>query len=162
MANEKYVTNLRYPGNNSDLRFEMTIDMGAWAEAWKKFSCESGKRAAKMINDQAFKFRHEVYKTIRDRYIVRSNRFINSAVIIGDTGKDNNDIDHRLYTSGNMIALHPHSHIRRPGQEGCYFSKKRTANTRVEKMKHPRAKLRSVFLEKVMTYLTSSPLPGWR
>jgi hypothetical protein len=36
-----------------------------------------------------------------------------------------------------------------------YFRKNRTANTRVEKIKQPRAKLRSVFLEMVIMYLTA-------
>jgi hypothetical protein len=56
---------------------------------------------------------------------------------------------------GNLIILHPHGLT----GKGCYFRKKRTANTRVEKIKHPRAKLRSIFLEMVMVYLTSPPLP---
>jgi hypothetical protein len=36
---------------------------------------------------------------------------------------------------------------------GCYFRINRTANTRVEKIKHPGAKFISVFLEKVMACL---------
>jgi hypothetical protein len=82
MPNEKYVTNLRHPGNNTDLRFEMAIDTGAWAAAWKKFPIETGKWANKLVNDQAFKFRYEVYKAIKSHYVVRSWRFVNNAVLI--------------------------------------------------------------------------------
>jgi hypothetical protein len=38
-----------------------------------------------------------------------------------------------------------------------YFKKNKTAKTNVEKIKQPKAKLRSVFLEIVIMYLTSSP-----
>jgi hypothetical protein len=74
-------TNLNDP-SSADLRFEMTLDAGAWDEAWKKFPFQAGKWANKYINDLAFKFRYEVYKAIRSRYTVRSERFINNAVVI--------------------------------------------------------------------------------
>jgi hypothetical protein len=80
----KMVSNLRYD-HESGIRFELKIDtraMKQWALAWKKFARQSGKWAQKFINDEAFKFRFEVYKAIQSNYVVRDRRFVNNAVII--------------------------------------------------------------------------------
>ncbi|MDR2433277.1 MAG: hypothetical protein LBD47_01750 [Treponema sp.] len=76
-------TNLRYADGN--LRFTISIDtkaMEQWAEAWKLFPFEAGKWAAKMVNDQAFKFRNEVQNAIASRYTIRNDKFISNAIII--------------------------------------------------------------------------------
>ncbi|MDR0759171.1 MAG: hypothetical protein LBF74_03565 [Treponema sp.] len=73
-------TNLRYPDEN--LRFTISTDADAWGEAWKLFPWEAGKWAAKMVNDQAFKFRSEVRKAIASRYTIRDERFISNAIVI--------------------------------------------------------------------------------
>jgi hypothetical protein len=74
-----FETNLKKPDGN--LRFEVSIDTGAWAEAWKKFPFEAGKRANKFVNNQAFYFRDQVFKVIKSGggvmrgYVIRNGNY---------------------------------------------------------------------------------------
>jgi hypothetical protein len=80
MAKGSYTTNLRTP--DGGLRFEIGVDTGAWAAAWKKFPIESGKWANKFVNDQAFYFRDQVFKVISSRYKIRNEKFIRNTILI--------------------------------------------------------------------------------
>jgi hypothetical protein len=59
------------------VKFEMdTRAMDRFFAARKKFPRQSGKWAAKMVNDMAFQFKEEFPKIIRTRYTVRDPKFI--------------------------------------------------------------------------------------
>jgi hypothetical protein len=59
------------------IKFEMdTRAMRQWLQAWKEFPRQSGKWAAKMVNDMAFQFKEEFPKIIGSRYTIRDPKFI--------------------------------------------------------------------------------------
>jgi hypothetical protein len=67
-----------------DFAIKMDIsDMIQWLNAWKAFPRESGKWAAKMINNMAFEFRSLFPKVLAaHRYIIRDPAFIGNEVKI--------------------------------------------------------------------------------
>jgi hypothetical protein len=63
--------------------FKFEMDTGAmrqWLQAWKRWPRESGKWAAKMVNDMAFQFREEFLGVIASRYTVRDTAFIKKII----------------------------------------------------------------------------------
>jgi hypothetical protein len=59
-----------------------TRSLEQWAKAWKEFPRQSGKWAAKMVNDMAFQFRDEFPKVLASKYTIRDQAFIKRTITI--------------------------------------------------------------------------------
>jgi hypothetical protein len=69
--------------DNLGVTFQMdTSVMRQWAEAWKKHAYESGKWAARMVNDMCFQFRDEFPKVLAEKYTIRDPAFIKRTIVI--------------------------------------------------------------------------------
>jgi hypothetical protein len=61
-----------------DMIFFDDRELRDWAAALKRFPRESGKWAAKMINDMAFDMRDSFPSVMNEKYTIRDEGFINS------------------------------------------------------------------------------------
>jgi hypothetical protein len=57
-----------------------TKSMKQWAKAWKEFPRQSGKWAAKFVNDEALQFKADFPDVIAHHYILRNRKFIGSTI----------------------------------------------------------------------------------
>jgi hypothetical protein len=53
-----------------------------WLKTWQQFRRESGKMAARMINDMAFEFKNRFPEVIASRYTIRDPGFIKKTIMI--------------------------------------------------------------------------------
>jgi hypothetical protein len=69
--------------DNLGITFEMdTSSMRQWMEAWKKFPRQSGKWAARMVNDMGFDFKAAFPDVIASHYTVRDRGFLEKIIRI--------------------------------------------------------------------------------